>query len=69
MIMSVNAQMGLLSNIFAGIIGALVGGFIMGTIGGTGITGLNIPSIAVATGGAVVVIAVARMLHGSRTTA
>jgi uncharacterized membrane protein YeaQ/YmgE (transglycosylase-associated protein family) len=56
MIMGRNAQMGALANIIVGIIGALVGGFIMNSLGGPGVTGFNLYSILVAIGGAVVLL-------------
>jgi uncharacterized membrane protein YeaQ/YmgE (transglycosylase-associated protein family) len=56
MIMGRNAQMGALANIIVGIIGALIGGFIMNSLGGPGVTGFNFYSILVAIGGAVVLL-------------
>jgi uncharacterized membrane protein YeaQ/YmgE (transglycosylase-associated protein family) len=56
MIMGRNAQMGALANIIVGIIGALIGGFVMNSLGGPGVTGFNLYSILVAIGGAVVLL-------------
>jgi len=56
MIMGRNAQMGAVANIIVGIVGALIGGFIMNALGGPGVTGLNLYSILVAIGGAVVLL-------------
>jgi uncharacterized membrane protein YeaQ/YmgE (transglycosylase-associated protein family) len=56
MIMGRNAQMGALANIIVGIIGALIGGFLMNSLGGPGVTGFNLYSILVAIGGAVVLL-------------
>ncbi|MEW6405053.1 MAG: GlsB/YeaQ/YmgE family stress response membrane protein [Chloroflexota bacterium] len=56
MIMGRNAQMGAVANIVVGIIGALIGGFIMNSLGGPGVTGFNLYSILVAIGGAVVLL-------------
>ena len=39
-----------------GIVGALIGGGIMSLIGKTAITGFNLPTLLVATGGAVLVL-------------
>ena len=39
MIMGRNAQMGALANIVVGIVGALIGGFLMNALGGPGVTG------------------------------
>jgi len=43
-------------DIIMGIVGAVVGGWLFRTFGGSGVTGLNIYSLAVAVGGAVVVL-------------
>lgn len=48
-----DASMGLLANIIVGIIGALVGGFVMSLIGKTGVSGFNIYSFLVAIGGSI----------------
>lgn len=55
-----DASMGALANIIFGITGAVVGGFIMSLIGRTGVTGFNLSSFLVATGGAVLVLAVVK---------
>lgn len=39
-----------------GIVGGLLGGFVMSLIGKTGVTGFNLPTVLVATGGAVLVL-------------
>jgi uncharacterized membrane protein YeaQ/YmgE (transglycosylase-associated protein family) len=49
---------GMLTDIILGIVGAVVGGFIAQFAGFAGITGLNIYSILIAVGGAVVVLLV-----------
>ena len=59
---------GIVGDIILGIIGAVVGGFISGTLLGVDVTGFNIPSIIIAFVGAIVVIAIARMLTGRRAT-
>jgi uncharacterized membrane protein YeaQ/YmgE (transglycosylase-associated protein family) len=56
MIMGRNAQMGAGANIIVGIIGAIIGGFLMNAVGGPGVTGFNLYSILVAIGGAVVLL-------------
>ncbi len=45
-------------DIVLGIVGAVVGGFIAQLVGFSGITGLNIYSILIAVGGAIVVLVV-----------
>lgn len=61
-----NRQMGLIANIVAGILGAVVGGWIMSTLGATGVTGFNLQSFLVAVIGAVVVLIVAGFLTRRR---
>jgi|APTNR8051073442_1049403.scaffolds.fasta_scaffold12219_5 uncharacterized membrane protein YeaQ/YmgE (transglycosylase-associated protein family) len=57
---------GLLVNIFVGLIGALVGGFIVSGVGGEGITGFNIWSVVVSVFGAVILLFI---LNGFSRTA
>jgi uncharacterized membrane protein YeaQ/YmgE (transglycosylase-associated protein family) len=55
---------GLVMMVVLGIVGAVVGGFIAGTVLGIAdVTGFNITSLVVAVFGAVVVIAVARLFQ------
>lgn len=56
MIMKRDSQMGAGANIVVGIVGALIGGFIMNSLGGQGVTGFNLYSILVAIGGAVALL-------------
>ncbi|OGE87953.1 MAG: hypothetical protein A3J07_02315 [Candidatus Doudnabacteria bacterium RIFCSPLOWO2_02_FULL_49_13] len=63
MLMSTNAQMGLVANVVVGVIGAVLGGFIMSLIGGTGITGFNLYSFLVALVGAVALIWIVKMVR------
>lgn len=53
-----NASMGLLKNIIVGILGAMIGGFVVSFFGGTGVTGFNLWSIFVAFLGAVILLAI-----------
>jgi uncharacterized membrane protein YeaQ/YmgE (transglycosylase-associated protein family) len=57
---------GLIITTLVGIAGAFVGGFVVGILGGTGVTGLNIWSILVATLGAVILLAIYRLLASRR---
>lgn len=50
-------------DIIMGIVGAVVGGFLMNALGYSGVTGFNLYSMAVAVFGAIVVIYVGRMLR------
>ncbi len=54
---------GLLWDIILGMIGALVGGFIMNALGHAGITGFNLYSLVVAVVGAIIVIWIGRALR------
>jgi uncharacterized membrane protein YeaQ/YmgE (transglycosylase-associated protein family) len=56
LIMDTNTQQGLLLNMVIGIFGAMLGGWLMSYMGGTGITGFNLYSLLVAILGAVVLI-------------
>lgn len=61
---------GVIATIILGIVGALVGGYLAGTVLKVAdVTGINIESIVVAVIGAVIVVAVYRMLTGRRATA
>jgi uncharacterized membrane protein YeaQ/YmgE (transglycosylase-associated protein family) len=60
---------GLVMMVVLGIVGAIVGGFVAGTVLHVAdVTGLNLESLVVAVIGAIVVIAVARMVLGNRAT-
>ena len=61
---------GVIGTILLGIVGAVVGGFLAGTVLKVAdVTGINIESIVVSVVGAIIVLAVARMLSGRRATA
>lgn len=56
-IMGRNASMGLVANIVVGILGAVIGGFLMGLVfDSPGATGLNLYSLLVAVVGAVILL-------------
>jgi uncharacterized membrane protein YeaQ/YmgE (transglycosylase-associated protein family) len=61
-----NDQMGCITNIIAGIVGATVGGWVFSLFGGTGVTGFNLPSLVVAFVGAVIVLAVVNLIFGRK---
>jgi uncharacterized membrane protein YeaQ/YmgE (transglycosylase-associated protein family) len=61
-IMKRNDQMGCITNIIAGIVGAAVGGWVFSLFGGQGVTGFNLPSLLVAFVGAVIVLAVVNLI-------
>jgi uncharacterized membrane protein YeaQ/YmgE (transglycosylase-associated protein family) len=62
-VMKTNASQGTITDIVMGVIGAVVGGFLMGLVGQSGVTGFNLYSFGVAVIGAVVVIYVGRMVR------
>lgn len=62
MIMGKNEQMGLLANIVVGIIGGLIGGFVMNALGFGTPDGINIYSILVSILGAVILLAILRLV-------
>jgi uncharacterized membrane protein YeaQ/YmgE (transglycosylase-associated protein family) len=59
---------GLIGDIVLGIIGALVGGFLASAIFGmtNAVSGINLESIIVAVVGAIVVVAIVRLITGRR---
>lgn len=54
---------GAIMDIIMGIVGAVVGGFIMNLLGQSGVTGFNLYSMIVAVIGAIVVIYIGRMMR------
>ena len=61
-VMKRNDQMGCITNIVAGIVGAAVGGWVFSLFGGQGVTGFNLPSLLVAFVGAVIVLGVVNLI-------
>ncbi len=60
--MNTNKSMGALANIFVGIIGSIIGGFIMGSLGKSGAYGVNLYSLFVALLGSIILLAVVKAL-------
>jgi uncharacterized membrane protein YeaQ/YmgE (transglycosylase-associated protein family) len=58
---------GLIVTTVVGLVGAVVGGALIGILGGVGATGLNVWSILVATLGAIILLFVLRLLTGGRS--
>lgn len=63
LIMKTDEQQGALGNILLGIIGAVVGGFVMNLLGQPGVNDFNIYSFVVALLGAVIVVWIGRALQ------
>jgi len=59
-VMGTNARQGLFMNIIVGVVGAFLGGWVMGFINGQGLTGFNLYSFLVALLGAVILLAIVR---------
>jgi len=62
-IMKTDYNQGTVSDIIMGIVGAVVGGFIMELLGQSGVTGFNLYSFFVAILGAIVVIYIGRKIR------
>ncbi len=65
LIMKTDAQQGALMNIVVGVVGAVIGGWLMSVIGGGGIGGFNLYSFLVALVGACIFIAILKALRRS----
>ncbi|MFZ2206121.1 MAG: GlsB/YeaQ/YmgE family stress response membrane protein [Microgenomates group bacterium] len=61
-IMKTDQRQGTVSDIIMGIVGSIVGGFIMNQLGQSGVNGFNLYSLAIAVIGAIVVIYIGRMI-------
>jgi uncharacterized membrane protein YeaQ/YmgE (transglycosylase-associated protein family) len=59
-----NARQGLIGNIVVGTVGAFIGGWVFSYFGGVGVTGFNLYSFGVALVGAVILLAVKKLLFG-----
>jgi uncharacterized membrane protein YeaQ/YmgE (transglycosylase-associated protein family) len=63
-VMKTNREQGLLMDIVIGIVGGLIGGFVLNALNvGGGVTGLNLASILTAFIGAVILLAILRVLR------
>lgn len=63
LIMHTDAVQGTALNIVVGILGAVIGGWIMSTIGKYGVTGFNLYSFLVALLGAMVLIGIVKLIR------
>jgi uncharacterized membrane protein YeaQ/YmgE (transglycosylase-associated protein family) len=60
---------GILMDIIVGIVGALIGGFVMNLFGGAGVVGFNLYSFLVALLGAVILLAIVKAISGKSVKA
>ncbi|MBP7770462.1 MAG: GlsB/YeaQ/YmgE family stress response membrane protein [Candidatus Pacebacteria bacterium] len=63
MIMGTSGQQGVLLDIVVGIVGAVLGGWLMGLMGEPGVSGFNFYSFVVALIGAVALLAIVRLVR------
>ena len=63
MVMKKNNQMGCVANIIVGIVGGVIGGWLLGS----DLTGFNIPSLLTAALGAVILLALLNFFTGGRS--
>ncbi|TSC68864.1 MAG: transglycosylase [Parcubacteria group bacterium Gr01-1014_56] len=63
MIMNTDAEQGAMLNIIIGIVGAVIGGFIMSFLGQSGVDGFNLYSFLVALLGACALIAIVKAVR------
>ncbi len=64
LIMHTDGQQGIIINVVVGIIGASLGGYIMQFLGEGGVSGFNLYSFIVAIIGAVVLLALVKLVRG-----
>lgn len=62
MIMKTNAEQGIFLNIVVGIVGAVIGGWVMSIFNGTPVTGFNIYSFFVAILGSCILLFIVKLL-------
>lgn len=68
LIVKTSGSHGILFNIFIGVIGALVGGFVFNFFGAAGVTGFNLYSLLVAMIGAVIMLWIANFFGKSNSS-
>jgi len=64
LIMGTDGQQGIILNIVVGIIGSSLGGYLMSMVGKSGVSGFNLYSFLVAVAGAVVLLALLKLIRG-----
>lgn len=66
LIMNTDSQQGIIMNIIVGIVGAMIGGWVMSSLGQTPINGFNLYSFLVALLGSVILITIIGALRTNR---
>lgn len=62
-IMNTNSQQGIILNVVVGVVGAMLGGWIMSSMGGVSVSGFNFYSFLVALAGAVALLAIIKIFR------
>lgn len=63
LIMKTDAEQGIMLNVIVGVVGAVIGGWLMSLLGESGVGGFNLYSFLVALVGACVLIAIVRAVR------
>ncbi len=63
LVMKTDAEQGILLNVVVGVVGAVIGGWLMSLLGESGVGGFNLYSFLVALVGACVLIAIVRAVR------
>ena len=63
------SERSVLGDIILGVLGAIIGGWVMSLAGGTGITGFNLPSLLVAVLGSILLIWISRAVWSGSQSA
>lgn len=63
--MGTDGEQGIILNVVVGVVGAILGGYIMSALGQGGVTGFNLYSLVVSIIGAVVLLAVVKLVRGN----
>lgn len=62
-VMNTNSQQGIVLNVVVGVVGAMLGGWFMSSMGGVSVNGFNFYSFLVALAGAVALLAIIKIFR------